>query len=92
MATDLAVGGFESLAARHKAPGQRTWTICFACLLTQAIDLWDQAPDAAVVAGMDRVELLLRAAAAANDSGEVRHAVDLARQAVARVKEARPFR
>jgi hypothetical protein len=34
---------------------------------------------------MDRVELLLRAAAAANDSGEVRYAVDLARQAVARV-------
>ena len=36
-------------------------------------------PDAAAVAGVDRVEMLVRAAEAANHSGEFRQAVGLAR-------------
>ena len=51
--------------------------------LDHAYELWDQVPDAATVAGMDRVELLLRAAEAASYSGEFRHAVKLAQEAVA---------
>jgi ATP/maltotriose-dependent transcriptional regulator MalT len=51
--------------------------------LSNAIELWDQVPDAAAVAGMDLVDLELRAAAAASDSGEFRRAVSLARDAVA---------
>jgi DNA-binding NarL/FixJ family response regulator len=51
--------------------------------LTEACELWDRVPDAVKVAGIDRVELLLRAAAAASDSGESRHAVSHAREAVA---------
>jgi len=50
--------------------------------LTQAIEIWDRVPDAATVAGIDRVDLLLRAAEAANQSGEFRQAVGLARTAV----------
>jgi DNA-binding CsgD family transcriptional regulator/tetratricopeptide (TPR) repeat protein len=51
--------------------------------LDQAYALWDQVPDAAAVAGMDRVELLTRVAEAASHSGEFRHAVKLAQEAVA---------
>jgi DNA-binding NarL/FixJ family response regulator len=50
--------------------------------LTHAIELWDRVPDAAVVAGADRADLLLRAAAAAGNSGEFGRAVGLAREAV----------
>jgi len=50
--------------------------------LTQAIEIWDRVPDAGTVAGIDRVDLLLRAAEAANQSGEFRQAVGLARTAV----------
>jgi DNA-binding CsgD family transcriptional regulator/tetratricopeptide (TPR) repeat protein len=53
--------------------------------LIQAIELWDQVPEAAAVAGSDRSDLLLKAAAAAGNSGEFRRAVDLARQAVAEI-------
>jgi DNA-binding CsgD family transcriptional regulator/tetratricopeptide (TPR) repeat protein len=49
--------------------------------LTQAIDLWDRVPDAAAVAGVDRVGLLLCAAEAASSSGEFRQAVSLTREA-----------
>ncbi|HEV8374019.1 MAG TPA: AAA family ATPase, partial [Actinomycetota bacterium] len=49
---------------------------------TQAIEIWDRVPDAGTVAGIDRVDLLLRAAEAANQSGEFRQAVGLARTAV----------
>ncbi|HEX6675132.1 MAG TPA: AAA family ATPase [Actinomycetes bacterium] len=56
--------------------------------LTQAIELWDRVPDAAAVAGIDRPELLLRAAQAASDSGEARHAASLARDAVAAIDAA----
>src|SRR6266487_1009403 len=51
--------------------------------LTAAIELWERVPDPASVAGVDLVELDLRAAAAASDSGEFRRAVSLARDAVA---------
>jgi DNA-binding NarL/FixJ family response regulator/tetratricopeptide (TPR) repeat protein len=51
--------------------------------LTNAIELWDRVPLAAGVAGIDLVDLELRAAAAASDSGEFRRAVSLARDAVA---------
>src|SRR6266540_3589719 len=54
--------------------------------LTQAIELWDRVPDAVSVAGVDRVDLLLRAAEAASNSGEFRHAVSLAREAVAAIE------
>jgi ATP/maltotriose-dependent transcriptional regulator MalT len=51
--------------------------------LTAAIELWERVPDAASVAGIDLVDLNLRAAAAASDSGEFRRSVSLARDAVA---------
>jgi DNA-binding CsgD family transcriptional regulator len=53
--------------------------------LTQAIEIWERVPDAATVAGIDRVDLLLRGAEAANQSGEFRQAVGLARTAVAAI-------
>ena len=40
--------------------------------LTQALELWNRVPDAAAVAGVDRVEVLVRAAEAASHSGEFR--------------------
>jgi len=53
--------------------------------LTQALELWERVPDADAVAGIDRVDLLLRAAEAANQSGEFRRAVGLTREAVAAI-------
>jgi DNA-binding CsgD family transcriptional regulator/tetratricopeptide (TPR) repeat protein len=50
--------------------------------LTQAIEIWERVPDAAAVAGIDRVTLLQRAASAAGNSGEFRRAVGLAKEAV----------
>jgi DNA-binding CsgD family transcriptional regulator/tetratricopeptide (TPR) repeat protein len=55
--------------------------------LSQAIDIWDRVPDAADVAGVDRATLLLRAAAAAGNSGEFRRAVGLAEEAVSTIDE-----
>jgi len=55
--------------------------------LTQALELWGRVPDAEAVASTDRVELLLRAAEAANHSGEFRPAVGLARDAVEAIDE-----
>ena len=61
--------------------------------LTQALELWSRVPDAAAVAGVDRVEVLVRAAEAASHSGEFRQAVGLAEEAVATVDEdAEPLR
>jgi predicted ATPase/DNA-binding CsgD family transcriptional regulator len=51
--------------------------------LSAALKLWDRVPDAASVAGLDWVDLLLRAAEAASNSGEFLHAVNFAREAVA---------
>ncbi|HEX9342188.1 MAG TPA: AAA family ATPase [Actinomycetota bacterium] len=56
--------------------------------LEQALELWDQVPAAVAVAGTDRVELLLRAAEAANLSGEFRHAIKLTREAIAAIDPA----
>jgi DNA-binding CsgD family transcriptional regulator len=61
--------------------------------LTQALELWNRVPDAVAVAGVDRVEVLVRAAEAASHSGEFRQAVGLAEEAVATVDEdAEPLR
>jgi DNA-binding CsgD family transcriptional regulator len=61
--------------------------------LTQALELWNRVPEAAAVAGVDRVEVLVRAAEAANHSGEFRQAVGLAREAVESIDEdAEPLR
>jgi DNA-binding NarL/FixJ family response regulator len=53
--------------------------------LTQAVELWDQVPDSAEVAGIGLPTLLLRAAAAAGNSGEFRRAVGLAQEAVSAI-------
>ncbi len=50
--------------------------------LIQAVELWDQVPDAATVANIERPALLLKAATAAGNSGEFRRAVGLAQEAV----------
>jgi DNA-binding CsgD family transcriptional regulator len=61
--------------------------------LTQALELWPRVPDAAAVAGLDRFELLVRAAEAASHSGEFRQAVGLAKEAIEVVdEEAEPLR
>ncbi|HJW35090.1 MAG TPA: AAA family ATPase, partial [Actinomycetes bacterium] len=61
--------------------------------LTQALELWNRVPDAAAVAGVDRVEVLLHAAEAADHSGEFRQAVGLAKEAVGAIDEdAEPLR
>ena len=61
--------------------------------LTQALELWSRVPDAAAVAGVDRVEVLVQAAEAASHSGEFRQAVGLAEEAVEAVDEdAEPLR
>jgi DNA-binding CsgD family transcriptional regulator len=49
--------------------------------LSNALGLWERVPEPAVVAGVDRVELTLRAAAAANAEGELQRAASLARDA-----------
>jgi DNA-binding CsgD family transcriptional regulator len=53
--------------------------------LTQALELWERVPDADAVAGIDRVDLLLRAAEAANQSGGFRRAVGLTKEVVTAV-------
>jgi DNA-binding CsgD family transcriptional regulator/tetratricopeptide (TPR) repeat protein len=61
--------------------------------LTQALELWSRVPDAAAVAGVDRVEVLVRAAEAASHSGEFRQSVGLAREAVEAIDDqAEPLR
>jgi DNA-binding CsgD family transcriptional regulator len=61
--------------------------------LTQALELWNRVPDAAAVAGVDRVEVLVRAAEAASHSGEFRQAVGLVQEAVETIDEdAEPLR
>ncbi len=61
--------------------------------LTQALELWNRVPDAAAVAGVDRVDVLVRAAEAASHSGEFRQAVGLVQEAVETIDEdAEPLR
>ena len=48
----------------------------------KASDRWEGIPDPTAVAGVDRADLLLRAAEAASQSGDFRRAVSLAREAV----------
>jgi hypothetical protein len=49
----------------------------------RALSLWERVPEAAAVSGTDQVELRLRGAAAASQSGQFGRAVSLAREAVA---------
>jgi DNA-binding NarL/FixJ family response regulator/tetratricopeptide (TPR) repeat protein len=51
--------------------------------LSGALKLWDRVPDPAAVTGTDRVDLLLRAAAAAMAAGERQRAAGLAEEAAA---------
>ncbi|MDQ3982633.1 MAG: AAA family ATPase [Actinomycetota bacterium] len=55
--------------------------------LTRALEIWEHVSDAPTVAGIERVPLLLRAAAAAGDSGEFKKAMAFAREAVAGTDE-----
>ena len=52
----------------------------------KASNRWTRIPDPRAVADVDRVDLLLRAAEAASQSGDFRRAVDLAREAVAAIE------
>jgi DNA-binding NarL/FixJ family response regulator len=49
--------------------------------LSNALGLWERVPEPAVAAGVDRVELSLRAAAAASGAGELQRAANLAQDA-----------
>jgi DNA-binding CsgD family transcriptional regulator len=60
--------------------------------LTTALKLWERVPDPAAVAGADRVELLLRAAAAASAAGDRHRAAGLAEEAAATADPARAAR
>ena len=51
--------------------------------MSSALRLWERVPDPAAVTGTDRVDLLLRAAAAANAAGERQRAAGLAEEAAA---------
>jgi DNA-binding CsgD family transcriptional regulator/tetratricopeptide (TPR) repeat protein len=52
--------------------------------LSSALKLWERVPDPVAVTGTDRVDLLLRAAAAANAAGERQRAAGLAEEAATR--------
>ncbi|HEY6706457.1 MAG TPA: AAA family ATPase [Actinomycetota bacterium] len=60
--------------------------------LSSALRLWERVPDAAAAAGIDRVELSLRAAAAASAAGEHQRAATLARDAARTAATADPAR
>jgi DNA-binding CsgD family transcriptional regulator/tetratricopeptide (TPR) repeat protein len=57
--------------------------------LSNALRLWERVPEPAAAAGMDRVELTLRAAAAASAAGDLQRAASLARDAGATADPAR---
>ena len=54
----------------------------------RALELWDQVPDPALVAGLDRVELLTRAADAAGAAGQNQSAIALLSTALAQLDPA----
>jgi DNA-binding CsgD family transcriptional regulator len=58
--------------------------------LEDALGMWDRVPDAAERAGMPRSEVLLAAAAAANDGFESGRAIALQREAIASAADADP--
>jgi DNA-binding CsgD family transcriptional regulator len=83
---DLAGGLVASVQAATEAqavhaPGERLRH------LEHALSLWERVPEGVRLTGVDRIDLVLGAAAAANDAGEVDRAVGLARQAIAEVDE-----
>jgi predicted ATPase/DNA-binding CsgD family transcriptional regulator len=51
--------------------------------LSSALELWERVPDPATVTGMNRADLLLRAAEAASAAGDDHHAARLAQDAAA---------
>jgi DNA-binding CsgD family transcriptional regulator len=55
--------------------------------LEQALSLWERIPEAARLTGVDRIDLILGAAEAANDAGEVDRAVGFARQVIAEIDQ-----
>jgi ATP/maltotriose-dependent transcriptional regulator MalT len=71
-------------AQRVHAPGEALRQ------LEEALGLWDRVPDAAERAGMARSEVLLAAAAAANDGFESGRAIALQREAIATAGDADP--
>jgi tetratricopeptide (TPR) repeat protein len=73
-----------ALAASVRAAEQATAVLAPAEALRHlgsALRLWERVADPAAVAGTDRVELTLRAAAAASAAGELRRAASLAQDA-----------
>jgi DNA-binding CsgD family transcriptional regulator/tetratricopeptide (TPR) repeat protein len=77
-----------SIAAADAA--ERVYAFAEAQLqLERVLELWDQVPDAAERAGMDRMSLLSRCAEAAYATGDAARAAELVRQAVALVDEVR---
>jgi DNA-binding CsgD family transcriptional regulator/tetratricopeptide (TPR) repeat protein len=60
--------------------------------LSTTLGLWERVPDPTAAAGMDRVELTLRAAAAANAAGEIERAASLARDAATTAATTDPAR
>jgi DNA-binding NarL/FixJ family response regulator len=60
--------------------------------LQTALTLWERAAEPAAVAGIDRVELTLRAAAAANAAGDLQRAASLARDAASTAATTDPAR
>jgi DNA-binding CsgD family transcriptional regulator/tetratricopeptide (TPR) repeat protein len=55
--------------------------------LSNALRLWERVPDPAAVTGTDRVDLTMRAAAAANAAGDLARAVALAQDAAAMAEQ-----
>jgi DNA-binding CsgD family transcriptional regulator len=60
--------------------------------LSNTLRLWERVPDPTAAAGMDRVELTLRAAAAASAAGEIERAASLAGDAAATAAATDPAR
>jgi DNA-binding NarL/FixJ family response regulator len=60
--------------------------------LSNALRLWERVPDPVAVAGMDRVELTLRAAAAASAAGDLQRAASLAQEATTAAATTDPAR
>ncbi|HEX8135249.1 MAG TPA: LuxR family transcriptional regulator, partial [Actinomycetes bacterium] len=73
-----------ALAAAVRAAGEAEAVLAPAEALrhlSSALALWERVPEPAAVAGTDRVDLTLRAAAAANAAGDLQRAASLAQDA-----------
>ncbi len=87
-AAGVDVRAFEaSLRAARSAEA----TFAFAAAVEHdecALELWDAVPDAAAIAGFDRIELLAQTAQAARLKGDAHRDVQLRREAIAAVGDA----